>query len=221
MATSKELLKAIENGAEIRVGTTGKLVEYSPRYKGDRLAWTYKENTTVYRYAAKECVAVPMIDRDAQAEDLAKASAEENTAAEVPEYKVIGQDDMRSVVARLKAPLPVLKAKVKPEVSPEVIEALRMLRLNGRYDNELRPYIDTLDNAGIFAAVDEATRYNTEPVKAPARAFPPETAPCAHCRGDYTPKRDGTLRKHTCWSYDYELKTIVYGPLDIHGRQNT
>ena len=81
-------------------------------------------------------------------------------------------------------------------------------------------------SAGIFAAIDDAadeemTRlsgYRTAPEpKNPSRAFPAETAPCDHCRGDYKPKKDGTLRKHACWKYDQVAKTIVYGPLDIHG----
>jgi hypothetical protein len=56
MATSAELIKARDNGAQILHNDTP--VEYSPRYKGDRSPWAYRENTTVYRYMARECVAV-------------------------------------------------------------------------------------------------------------------------------------------------------------------
>jgi hypothetical protein len=44
------------------------------------------------------------------------------------------------------------------------------------------------------------------------------TKQCSHCRGDYQETKSGVPRKHSCWSYDHELKTIVYGPLDIHKR---
>jgi hypothetical protein len=48
----------------------------------------------------------------------------------------------------------------------------------------------------------------------------PETVQCGHCFGDYKPKQDGTLRRHGCWRYDLKLETIVYGELDVHGRNN-
>ena len=93
-------------------------------------------------------------------------------------------------------------------ITPEIIEALRVLRreVPGAAFN-------TLDEAGFFAAIDAAT-----PDAAPAAPAPAETATCDHCRGDYKPKKDGTLRPHTCWRYDEDLTTVVFGPLDFRGR---
>lgn len=68
MATSKELIKAQDNGAEIRVqNASGSKVEYAPRVKGDRSPWVYREGTAWYRYTAARCVAVtpklePVVD---------------------------------------------------------------------------------------------------------------------------------------------------------------
>jgi len=63
---------------------------------------------------------------------------------------------------------PVLKiAKVKPEIAPEVIEALAWLRKGWDGDNSERAImaLDTLDNAGVFAAIDAAARYDAVPVR--------------------------------------------------------
>ena len=94
-------------------------------------------------------------------------------------------------------------------ITPEIIEALRVLRreVPGAAFN-------TLDEAGFFAAIDAVS----EGVAAPVTTAPAETATCDHCRGDYKPKKDGTLRPHTCWRYDETLATVVYGPLDFRGR---
>lgn len=64
MATSKELLKSQENGAEIRITIygepTGGLVQYAPRHKGDRHAWVYTASDgKEYRYQARDCSAAP------------------------------------------------------------------------------------------------------------------------------------------------------------------
>lgn len=54
-------------------------------------------------------------------------------------------------------------AKVKPEIAPEVIEALRVLRGERHSDTgSFLDAVDILDNAGIFAAIDEATGYDVE-----------------------------------------------------------
>ena len=76
MATSAQLLKDQKAGAKIM--HNGSEVEYLPRRKGDRKPWACEDAS----YAASECTAVFPVDRNAQAEDLAKASAEENAAAE-------------------------------------------------------------------------------------------------------------------------------------------
>lgn len=107
-------------------------------------------------------------------------------------------------------------------IVPEVIQALRNLRelaltTRGPEGICLRQSMDRLDNAGIFKAIDEATAPEVNPVKA-ERAFPAETVQCDHCRGDYVPKLDGTLRKHDCWRYDQELKTVTFGSLDYRDR---
>jgi hypothetical protein len=48
------------------------------------------------------------------------------------------------------------------EITPEVIEALRKLRKTYLYPAEQAAF-DTLDNAGVFAAIDEAAGYDTAP----------------------------------------------------------
>lgn len=48
-------------------------------------------------------------------------------------------------------------------ITPEIIEALRLLRMNVQCDNELRPVFNLLDNAGVFAEIDEATGYDVDP----------------------------------------------------------
>ena len=65
MATSAQLLKAQEAGAEIRITIAGQpeggIVEYSPRHKGDRKPWVYQSGRYVtegHRYAAKDVAAV-------------------------------------------------------------------------------------------------------------------------------------------------------------------
>lgn len=55
---------------------------------------------------------------------------------------------------------------MRVEITPETIEALRVLRTNVRSDETseaVAQAIVILDNAGIFASVDEATRYDTDP----------------------------------------------------------
>lgn len=50
-----------------------------------------------------------------------------------------------------------------PKITPEVIEALRWLRHRGNVDALSKQRLDVLDNAGIFAAIDEATGYDVDP----------------------------------------------------------
>jgi len=165
-------------------------------------------------------------------------------------------------------------------ITPELIEALHTIRTMelttpaGRL--VMIEAVRTLDDAGIFAAIDEATGYDVDsepgrisrctcpdtdyrqatgnhhancpgdPAEWGDLAYAPNTkawreaietdrirhwmaeqnrreaspavASCDHCRGEYKPKADGTLRPHACWKYDQELQTTVFGPLDIHGR---
>lgn len=106
MATSAQLLKAQEAGAEIRITIAGQpeggIVEYSPRHKGDRKAWAYTDNTgMVIRYAAKDVAAVtaPAVKEESVTEvkvtqEMIDALA---TLREVAAYSV----DMRSAFRTL------------------------------------------------------------------------------------------------------------------------
>src|SRR3990172_2927616 len=71
MATTKELLKAQDNGAQIHTedasGGIGGPVEYSPRYKGDRQPWVQHEGRNWYRYTAARCIAVDPVTEDVPA----------------------------------------------------------------------------------------------------------------------------------------------------------
>lgn len=52
------------------------------------------------------------------------------------------------------------------KITPEMVEALRKLRSDGRYHGVTRPFrdaFDVLDNAGVFKAIDEHTGYDVEP----------------------------------------------------------
>lgn len=53
------------------------------------------------------------------------------------------------------------------DITPEVIEALAYLRRMWNLDATAKQRFDVLDNAGIFAAIDEASDYDTdtEPVR--------------------------------------------------------
>lgn len=203
MATSKELLKAQEAGAVIRITIAGQpeggIVEYSPRHKGDRLAWVYADGSDACRYAAKDVAAV--------------------TAPVVEESPAV---------------------EAAPVVTQEMIDALATLREPTAIDSDrTRRALRTLFAAGVFAHIDAAdvkqapvskcncihgyTRITGKHMSAcpegtDTDAAADGTVQCGHCRGGYKPKKDGTLRKHTCWHYDQDLKTIVYGELDIHDR---
>lgn len=52
------------------------------------------------------------------------------------------------------------------DVTPEIIEALRTLRAfatGPTLPNSVRAAVNTLDNAGIFAVIDEQTDYDVDP----------------------------------------------------------
>lgn len=307
MATSKELLKAIEEGKEIRITfggePTGGLVEYSPRYKGDRKAWTYTDSTGMdIRYAAKDVAAVtpaPVVE---------ETSAAEPTKPVVTPQMVQALTDLRTALA--------ISGSVNQAVVRRALQTLMTAGVFAEIDavtgctcKGLYRY-ETHGIHGDFCPGDKATATVPEPVKAAQcdcssahltrtgqhregcslfasvsvrsdctcpggtwdgqkhltgcpeapqaallkggstrrvderrakakaekekqtvrwqravgitptqeRTFPPETTQCDFCRGDYVPKGDGTLRKHSCWRYDHGLSTIVYGPLDRHGR---
>lgn len=217
MATSKELLKAQEAGAEIRITIAGQpdggIVEYSPRHKGDRLAWVYADGSDACRYAAKDVAAV----------------TEQN--------RILAQNAIEAFDLGEESPA----VEAAPVVTQEMIDALATLR-----DTRLNHYgplwraLRTLYAAGVFAHIDAAADAKQEqasecncihgytritgkhmsacPEDTATDAAADGTVQCGHCRGDYKPKKDGTLRKHTCWHYDQDLKTIVYGELDIHDR---
>ncbi|MER6605701.1 hypothetical protein ABT282_07245 [Streptomyces sp. NPDC000927] len=51
------------------------------------------------------------------------------------------------------------------DITPRVVEALSRLRVHARLHsnpNSLRDAIDTLDNAGVFREIDEATDYDVK-----------------------------------------------------------
>lgn len=52
-------------------------------------------------------------------------------------------------------------------ITPELIEALWTLRVHVKYrslSDSVKDAINTLDNAGVFAALDEASNYEATPV---------------------------------------------------------
>lgn len=332
MATSKELLTLQEQGAQIRIlvggEPTGGLVEYSPRYKGDRSPWVKVENTTRYRYTAKECGAVTEKEESVTDQEITPetpGTAHQTTAknrlsdVQVGDLRTDSRGwrfrvaDVKRRTGRSGSSITVSGRCVEdrqdgntttygaycyelaydaaePEtqgpsgIAPEVIEALRTLRNSAgtpgaAHQRAMKTALDFLDNAGVFAAIDEATGYDIDPAPekvskctcpggtwegqkhltgcpgdpaewgdaafkypvrndwdaaqaeqnkgldgyraADRRAFPAETIPCDHCRGEYRPKKDGQPRKHNCWRFDHQLQTTTFGPLDVHGRSNT
>lgn len=53
---------------------------------------------------------------------------------------------------------------VTPEITPELLIALRNVRAFARGERrDVSHEIDILDNAGVFAAIDEATGYDIDP----------------------------------------------------------
>jgi len=54
------------------------------------------------------------------------------------------------------------------KITPEVIEALRTLRKIA-WGGDIEDAINVLDNAGVFAAIDEATGYDINPTRKPDR----------------------------------------------------
>jgi hypothetical protein len=64
-------------------------------------------------------------------------------------------------------------------ITPEVVQALRYLRNpNTLYPSKMVDALNVLDNAGIFAAIDEATGYDIdpEPERVSKCTCPPEMA---------------------------------------------
>jgi hypothetical protein len=56
----------------------------------------------------------------------------------------------------------------RPKITPEIITALQVLRNSSgtpgtAHQSAMKSAIDILDNAGIFAAIDEATGYDVDP----------------------------------------------------------
>ncbi|HKY45022.1 MAG TPA: hypothetical protein VJM50_18165 [Pyrinomonadaceae bacterium] len=49
------------------------------------------------------------------------------------------------------------------KITPEMVEALRWLRKRSNVDVMSRAHFDTLDNAGVFSAIDEMTGYDIDP----------------------------------------------------------
>ena len=184
MATSKELIKAIKQGAEVRImiagEPTGGLVKYSPRHTGDREAWAYQEGRHVYRYTAARCAAVfPPAEVPAEepmnVETKNPGSSFAEAVAVAIEKRNAGGDETCGCVNRGSAEgehasdcIAGLNetAPADKRVTPEVVQALRTLRGDGKYHGMTRPFRDAfniLDNAGIFSAIDEASDYGTVP----------------------------------------------------------
>jgi len=53
--------------------------------------------------------------------------------------------------------------KMAAEITPMVVMALAYLRAQGTLDEDAKKAVDILDNAGVFAAIDEATGYDVDP----------------------------------------------------------
>lgn len=210
MATSKELLKAIDQGATIR--HNGTEVTYSPRRPGDRLCWVMREGYTYYRYTAAQCDAVFPA---AEVAEPVQETAEERMSrclcpvgsfngehrdgcpldVPVPVFPAAEGNFQKAVAVAIgkrnaggdetcgctnrgsaegehasdciaglneTAPVAVIAPSVKASITPSVIEALRTLRKATVSERVLKA-IDTLDNAGIFAAIDETTGYDVAP----------------------------------------------------------
>ena len=62
------------------------------------------------------------------------------------------------------------------DITSEVIAALTWLRNGWDGDNSVQAIqaFDTLDNAGVFAEIDQATGYNTDPVASDPPVDPAE-----------------------------------------------
>lgn len=58
MATTAQLLKAKQNGAEIQLTESGAPVTYIARYKYDREPWCWQADGRWYRVSAGQCSAV-------------------------------------------------------------------------------------------------------------------------------------------------------------------
>lgn len=73
-------------------------------------------------------------------------------------------------------------------VTTEMIEALRTLRMKSRvwFDQDAQDAVDILDNAGVFAAIDEATGYDIDPA-------PERVSKCTCPQGGFT-RPTGTHR---------------------------
>lgn len=132
---TRELLKAQKAGATIVTSSTKREVTYQPRHKGDREPWTYTVGINTYRNTAARCEAVHQ-EPVAEPVEIKK----EETVTETPK-----------------------RAMVKPDIAPEVIEALRTLRNTHYADMNWQNAFEVLDNAGIFADIDEATGYDVDP----------------------------------------------------------
>lgn len=89
-------------------------------------------------------------------QDQVQASAEENAAAE----------------QATPAPVQVARVTTTVNVTPEMIEALLMLRRSVRgygMDTQTAQALVILDDAGIFAVIDEATGYDVDPEPEPVQ----------------------------------------------------
>lgn len=186
MATSKELLRAIENGARIETNQ-GHPVEYAPRQKGDRKPWRYQEGSSFYRYTAANCVAV------------APAEAEEK------EENVIEKIDMEGINHSMKRVTTAVQ-ELGQKITPEVIEALRYLRNTPHHGTA--DMVNVLDNAGIFSLIDEATGYDVDP--APERV---SKCTCGHSRVSFPAALGEDMHAAGCPGDPAEWGDMAYAPV--------
>lgn len=155
MATSKELLRAIKSGATVQ-NQHGEPVEYRPSKPGDRKPWKLV-GRDLLGWGAGDCVAIMPVE-----------------AEEAPVRTIPGVGVLVPSADPVAAEEPVTE-EAKPvegtfhtylKITPEVIRALRTLRefaRNSPYKGVEALAIDVLDNAGIFAPIDETTGYDIDP----------------------------------------------------------
>lgn len=109
MATNLELVKAIEEGMEIRItmgpDTYGEVVEYAPRRKGDRQPWVLRSGATTFHFAADEVAAVAPA-----ATDEVPFLQEETPAAPVTPEMIRALQTLRDVARRDMAEIKVVAA---------------------------------------------------------------------------------------------------------------
>ena len=149
MATSKELLRAIKGGATVQ-NQHGEPVEYRPSVPGDRKPWKLAGRDQL-GWGAGDCVAVTPVE-------VVPAAEKDRIRFEA--------DWAREQEDAIKDSTVEGTFHTYLKITPEVIEALYVLRRNAHsygMDISTGEAFDVLDNAGIFAPIDETTGYDVDP----------------------------------------------------------